>query len=75
MLKIVILICSIAVPRADCQTDTANDVISGPEATNEVMCGMHGMAYIAGTSLASRQREDEYVKIKCLRTTIGKTVG
>jgi hypothetical protein len=75
MLKIVILICSITLPPADCQTNTANDVISGPEAANEVMCGMHGQAYIASTAIASRQREDEYVKIKCQRTSIGKTVG
>jgi hypothetical protein len=54
--------------------DNAIDVINGPEAQNEMMCGFYGQAYVADTALTS-QRDDQYVKVKCTRTSIGKTVG
>jgi hypothetical protein len=38
------------------------------------MCGRNGQAYIATTALAAK-RHDEYVKVRCSRTTIGQTVG
>ena len=75
MFKVLILVCSINTTPADCQMDTAVDVISGPEAANQSMCGLYGQAYIADTALGAALRDDEYVKVKCTRTAIGKTVG
>jgi len=49
-------------------------VIAGPDAPNEVMCGLHGQAYLAGTAIAARH-EGEYVKVTCSRFAIGNTVG
>ena len=75
MFQVLILVCSINLSPADCQTDTAVDVISGPEAGNQSVCGLYGEAYIADTALGSGLRSDEYVKVKCTRTAIGKIVG
>jgi hypothetical protein len=75
MFKILILICSVNLAPAECQVNTALDVIDGPEASSEVLCGMHGQAYIADTALGVRPHEDEYVKVRCTRSSIGKTVG
>ncbi len=66
MLQVLILVCSISVAPADCQIETALEVINGPPAENEMMCGLHGQAYIAQTSLVPRF-DREYVKLKCLR--------
>ena len=74
MFKVMILVCSINLSPADCQMDNAIDVINGPDAQNEMMCGFYGQAYVADTALTG-QRSDEYVKVKCTRTSIGKTVG
>ena len=75
MFKVLILVCSINITPADCQMDTAVDVISGPEAANQSVCGLYGQAYIADTALGAALRDDEYVKVKCTRTSIGKTMG
>lgn len=72
MFKILVLVCSIAIPRQDCQWDNALDVISGPEVQNELMCGFHGQAFVAELATNSGKRDDEYLKINCIRTTIGK---
>jgi hypothetical protein len=74
MFKVLILVCSINLSPSDCQLDNAIDVINGPAAQNEMMCGFYGQAYVADTSLTG-QRNDEYVKVKCTRSSIGKTVG
>ena len=74
MFKVLILVCSINLSPSDCQLDNAIDVINGPSAQNEMMCGFYGQAYVADTSLTGR-RNDEYVKVKCTRSSIGKTVG
>lgn len=73
MFKILILICSVGLSPAECRTDTALDVIQGPDASSEAMCGLHGQAYLAETALGERRRENEYVKISCTRSTIGKS--
>jgi hypothetical protein len=76
MFTVLILICSINLAPAECQPETAADVIRGPEAASEEMCGLHGQAYLAEIALGTRHRENEYVKIKCTRTTIaGGSVG
>jgi len=73
--KVLILVCSIQLTPPDCQSNTAISVISGPEAANQSVCGLYGQAYIADTAIGIGLRDDEYVKIKCTRSTIGKTVG
>jgi hypothetical protein len=75
MFKVLILICSLNVAPGDCQTNTAIDVISGPEAANQSLCGLYGQAYIADTALGIQRHDNEYVKVRCTRTSIGKTVG
>jgi hypothetical protein len=66
-----ILVCSVNLSPADCQVETALDVISGPQAQNAISCGLQGQALIASTSIA-RRGPDEYIKIKCSRVV--KTV-
>jgi hypothetical protein len=66
MLQIMILVCSVNVPPADCQFETALDVISGPQVVSAISCGLQGQALIAETSIA-RRGPDEYMKIKCSR--------
>jgi hypothetical protein len=66
MFQILILVCMAGVAPADCQPETALDIINGPSAESEMTCGLHGQAYIAQTSLRPRAA-GEYVKIKCLR--------
>ena len=74
MFKVLILVCSINLAPSECQLDNALDVINGPEAQNEMMCGFYGQAYVASTAIPGRG-DGEYVKVKCTRTSIGKTVG
>jgi hypothetical protein len=69
MFQILVLICAVGVAPADCQRDTAIDVIRGPVAANEVTCGLHGQAYVAQTALG-RDLEGAYVKIQCARTKV-----
>jgi len=73
MFKMLILVCSVGLAPADCRIDNAVAVIDGPDAANEVVCGLYGQAYLAQTAIAGRP--GEYVKIKCTRSSIGRTVG
>jgi len=74
MFKVLILLCAINLAPVDCQLDTASAVINGPAAANEVMCGLHGQAYIANSAFIG-ERDDRYVKIKCSRSPIERAVG
>jgi hypothetical protein len=67
MFQVLILVCSVTLPASDCQSATALDVFRGPAVANEVMCALHGQAYLAQTSLGSRG-PGEYLKIKCMRS-------
>ncbi|PSH62427.1 hypothetical protein CU103_18935 [Phyllobacterium sophorae] len=64
MLQVVILICSANLSQVDCQTNTALDVIIGPQVSNAMMCGLQGQAYVANTAIVGRS-SNEYVKIRC----------
>lgn len=75
MFTIVILVCSIHLSPADCQVNTAIDVINGPEAYDAISCGLYGQSYLAESALGAQHRKDEYVKVSCLRTGIGRNVG
>jgi hypothetical protein len=62
---IVILICSTNTAHADCQPDTAIDVVRGPRVENAMMCAMGGQTMIAQTVLAHGDGQ-EYLKILCI---------
>ena len=66
-----ILVCAAGMRPADCQLNSAVDVIAGPEAPNEIMCALHGQAYFAESALGVGLRQGEYVKVLCTRTSIG----
>jgi len=63
--SIVILICSINIGHADCQRETAIDVVRGPRVENAMMCAMAGQAMIAQTALMQGHGE-EYMKLLCI---------
>ena len=65
MMKTLVLICALGMPRADCSTTTAEAVIEGPEAASLVQCGLHGQAYIAHTAIAGYLDGEHYLKITC----------
>ena len=63
--SVVVLICALNVGRAECQPETAIDVMRGPRADNAMMCGMLGQALVGQTVLAPREGL-EYMKILCV---------
>ncbi len=75
MFQVLVLVCSIGVAPMDCQTtDTAIETIRGPEAANEIQCGLYGQAYFAEMGQYAL-RDGQYLKVMCTRTNIGKTAG
>ncbi len=60
-----ILLCAASTAPGDCDTHSALDVVLGPEAQNEIMCGLQVQEMFAGTAI--RPKDGEYVKISCLR--------
>ncbi len=67
MFQVLILVCSVGLTPSECQKETAIDILRGPVVASEVMCGLHGEAYLAQTSLAPHS-PGEYMKIKCMRS-------
>jgi hypothetical protein len=65
--SIVILICSATLSHADCQLNTALDVVRGPKIDNQVMCGFNAQAMIARTALVQRDGS-QYMKVLCSPT-------
>ena len=65
MIKILLLICTLSTPQADCSITTAEAVIQGPDAMSLVECGLHGQAYIAHGAIASYLDGAYYLKITC----------
>jgi hypothetical protein len=63
-----------AIAPPDCQTDTAMKTLRGPEAANEVQCGLYGQAYFAQMGQYT-MTDGQYLKVMCTRTSIGKTAG
>jgi len=66
MYSILVLICSTALSHADCQAQTAVDVVRGPTVDSPMMCGFNAQAMIAGTDLVQNDGT-EYVKVMCTR--------
>lgn len=76
MFKVLLLICAVGVQHQDCQVQTALTVLQGPEANNALACGFQSQAYLAMSAIAETLTENEYLKITCTRTAIGRqTVG
>lgn len=70
---VVAFLCAIAVAPADCTRATAIDVIPMGESANELTCMMEGQMTLAG--LALQADADHRWIVKCVRSSIGKTVG
>lgn len=64
MFKVVILVCSMSIGQQNCDVGSAISVTAGPAASNEMMCGRDGQAYLAGTELVPH--DGEYLKILCI---------
>lgn len=68
--KTIILICSAALAPQDCQVDTATDVILGPSAPNEMVCGMPAQAFAAHLARTNSVPGGHYVKWACKRERV-----
>jgi hypothetical protein len=64
MLKMLILVCSSNLSPADCQLETALDIIHGPQVASVFECGMASQALAARTTIL-RRAQGEYMKVKC----------
>ena len=64
MVKVVALLCAAMIPRAECTSQNAIDVIQMADATNELVCMRDSMMTLA--SLAIRAGPDEYWKVVCV---------
>jgi hypothetical protein len=67
MFKVILLVCAANTAPGDCRADTALHLLNGPDASNEVMCGMQSQAYLAQTWIGQSLAEGDYVKILCRR--------
>ena len=65
MMKTLLLICALGMPRADCSMATAEAVIQRPDAGSLVHCGLRGQAYIAQGRIAGYLDGAHYLKITC----------
>ncbi len=75
MVSAVILICSTAVAPADCQPDSALDVLVAPRATGHSLCGLQSQAYLAASALAPQLGDGRYPKLVCTRRQIDATLA
>ena len=66
MLKILILICPMAVDHQHCDRDTAVDIIQSLRVSSPQQCGFMGQAMLAPTSLVP-EPDKQYVKLLCIR--------
>ncbi len=60
-----IFVCAASTAPGDCDRHSAIDVVLGPEASNEIMCGLAAQEMFARTSILPK--DGEYVKISCVR--------
>lgn len=64
MIKVVALLCAATIPRGECTSQNAIDVIQMPDAANELVCMRDSMMTLA--ALAIRARPDEYWTVVCM---------
>jgi hypothetical protein len=62
----IILICSAALARPDCTTDTASDMMQGLEASTPIDCAISSQALIAQSALGPDLGKDQYLKVVCV---------
>ena len=67
MIKVVVLVCATSTPRAECQPDTALDIIKAPDASTMGLCSLQAQAFLAQTAVARDLASDNYLKIQCTR--------
>lgn len=67
MFKVILLVCAANITPANCQSETALYLLNGPDAGNEVMCGMQSQAYLAQTWIGQSLSDGEYLKVVCRR--------
>lgn len=67
VVKALALVCATALPRSDCQPETALDVVTGPAATNGVACMFQTQAFVAHLSRTHPIPEHHYLKVVCTR--------
>ncbi len=60
-----ILLCAASTMPGECDTRNAVDVVLGPDARNEITCGLAAQEMIAQTAITPRH--GEYLKISCVR--------
>jgi hypothetical protein len=68
--QVIYLVCSLAMPRGDCQMSNAQSFQHGPAVANELACIHDGWVHLAQNPIVIR--EGEWVKVSCRRTTIGQ---
>lgn len=66
MLKILVLVCPMAVDHTHCDRDTAIDIVQSMRVASVQQCGFMAQAMLAPTSLVPDPGK-QYVKILCLR--------
>ncbi|MGK9168075.1 hypothetical protein KXR53_17330 [Inquilinus limosus] len=72
MFKMLLLVCATSLSPADCQIDTAIDVIHGPETASAAACAFQGQAQIAHTALPIQPGET-YLKVRCTQAAAPDT--
>ena len=65
MFVVVLLICAADLLPSNCNRATALDIMVGPTAANELICGKHGQAYAAESGRVVLNAS--YLKIVCSR--------
>jgi hypothetical protein len=60
-----IFVCAASTAPSDCNTHNAVDVVLGPEANNEIMCGLEAQEMFARSAILPKG--GEYLKISCIR--------
>ena len=75
MIKVVVLVCATTTPRAECQPDTALDVINAPNASTMGLCSLQAQAYVAQTAIAGALASDAYLKIQCTRRHVPESIA
>ena len=68
LIEVVLLICATSMPRADCQPDTAFDVIRAPKSKTFGLCGLQSQGLVARTALSRILAEGYYLKIVCTKS-------
>lgn len=72
--SVLILICALSVNPSRCTPESAVDVVYGPHAENEFLCGLLGQTTLATSAIAPREGKD-YIKIVCQRDKEGNVVS